>query len=151
MLNTKFLDLRLFPMQTSLDRRCCGRPDLGWPGGSNRVPRFQRRRGNIAARAISSSDGIHHPSNERTTSVSVGTCTFGIQNLLYCFYAASLSHSSSSSSRSHLVVGSLRQTQFSSSQFFIFSWTFNFVFCCSDGPRISVDTVLPSLHRYIIF
>ena len=46
----------------------------------------------------------------------------------------------SSSSRSHLVVWSLRQTQFSSSQF------------ChglhrSDGSHVSVDTVRPSLLR----
>ena len=49
--------------------------------------------------------------------------------------------SSSYSSRSHLVVGSLRQTQFSSSQF-----------ChgpCrrSDGSHVSVDTVHPYLFR----
>ena len=48
----------------------------------------------------------------------------------------------SSSSRSHLVVGSLRQTQFSSSQF---CHVLNL--CRSDGSHVSVDIVLPSLLR----
>ena len=55
--------------------------------------------------------------------------------------------SSSSSSRSHLMVGSLRQTQFSSGQFchrlqLLF---FFFFFCCADSSHVSVDIVHPSL------
>ena len=51
--------------------------------------------------------------------------------------------SSSSSSRSHLVVGSLRQTQFSSSH----GSVMDLVYSRSDGSHVSVDTVHPSLLR----
>ena len=46
----------------------------------------------------------------------------------------------SSSSRSHLVVGSLRQTQFPPT-----SSVIDFIFRCSDISQVSVDTVHPSL------
>ena len=51
---------------------------------------------------------------------------------------------SSSSSRSHLIVGSLRQTQFSSSQF---CHGLHLVSCCPDSSHVSVDIVCPSLLR----
>ena len=50
--------------------------------------------------------------------------------------------SASSSSRSHLVVGSLRQTQFYSSQF-----CHGLHLLRSDGSHVPVDTVHPSLFR----
>ena len=71
----------------------------------------------------------HIDANHQTTDSSNPTTNFSGKSTW-----------TSSSIRSHLVVGSLRQTQFSSSQF-----------ChglrLSDGSHVSVDTLHPSLLR----
>ena len=75
-------------------------------------------------------------------------------NICYChrtvwscklLYVCTLYYNSSSSpSRSQLVLGSLRQTQFSSSQF---CHDMDFIFCRSDGSHVQVDKFHPSLLR----